>query len=184
MTHDHPDAPQYDAESYLSALVTQLNTHIRSLRAVAPHDRDDVVLMALEAYHLDADHIRASYPDPAVWSRVKLRTAAVDFARRQGAQKGTGARFTRTVDTIDPQDPAAHVIAAVTGDPADVATTALFVGQLLEVLSDEDRHLFVSVKGLQFTTREIAAELGITENCACRRLTRIAATLRELAVAA
>ena len=176
--------PQYDAESYLSTLITEVQRRVRFLRTVNEANRDDVAQMTIEVFLGDADEIRARYPNPGIWAGQKLACMAIDFGRRDNAQCGRGARGTRRVDAFDPNDPLTQVILTDRTDHTERIAAGEELEHLLSILSDDDRLLFCMVVGLGYTSREVARLLGIAESTASKRLTRIRSDLREFATAA
>jgi RNA polymerase sigma factor (sigma-70 family) len=173
--------PQYDAESYLTTLIDEVERQVRYLRTINEANRDDVAQMTIEIFLRNAESIRARYPNPGIWAGQKLACTAIDFGRRDNAQCGRGARGTRRVDTIDTTDPLTQLILTDHTNPLDIVAANDELSHLLSVLSDDDRLLFCMVEGLGYTAREVAGVLGISDSTASRRLTRIRRELREFA---
>jgi RNA polymerase sigma factor (sigma-70 family) len=176
--------PQYDAESYLTTLITEVDRRVRYLRTVNEANRGDVAQRTIEKYLGKAEAIRAEYPNPGIWAGQRLACEAIDFGRRENAQRGCGARGTRRVDAFDPTDPLTQSILTDRTDPLDIIAANDELSHLLSILSDDDRLLFCMVEGLGYTAREVAGILGISDSTASRRLTRIRRELREFATAA
>ncbi len=176
--------PQYDAESYQSTLISEVDRRVRYLRTVNEANRGDVAQRTIEKYLGDAEDIRARYPNPGIWAGQRLACEAIDFGRREKAQRGCGARGTRRVDSFDPTDPLTQSILTDNTDPLETIAASDELAHLLSILSDDDRLLFCMVEGLGYTNREVAGILNISDSTASRRLTRIRRELREFATAA
>ena len=176
--------PQYDAESYLTTLISEVDRRVRFLRTVNEANRGDVAQRTIEKYLGDAEKIRAKYPNPGIWAGQRLACDAIDFERREKAQRGCGARGTRRVDTIDTTDPLTQSILTDHTDPLDIVAAGDELAHLLSILSDDDRLLFCMVEGLGYTNREVAGILNISDSTASKRLKRIRNDLYEFATAA
>jgi RNA polymerase sigma factor (sigma-70 family) len=176
--------PQYDAESYQSTLIREVERRVRFLRTVNEANRADVAQMTIEVFLGNAEAIRARYPNPGIWAGQKLACIAIDFGRRDNAQCGRGARGTRRVDSFDPTDPLTQAILTDHTDPLEAIAASDELAHLLSILSDDDRLLFCMVEGLGYTSREVAGILNIADSTASKRLKRIRRDLYEFATAA
>ena len=175
---------QHDEKSYITELVTQVSRRVVYLKGLTPSQRDDIGQMTLTAFWLDADSIRARYPVPGIWAGQKLTGMAIDFSRREAAQRGQGARFTRQVDAFDPTDPATHAMVLTEHDPLEQLLASEELAPLLEILTPDDQALVCLVHGLGYSNREAAGILGISDSCASRRLSSSLARMREFDLAA
>ncbi len=184
MTTTPTAVSQYDEESYTTTLVTEVHRRVGFLKGLTPSQRDDIGQMTLVAFLLHAEAIRARYPEPGVWAGQKLASMAIDFGRREAAQRGQGARFTRQVDAFDPTDPLTQSMFVTEIDPLAELVASDELAPLLAVLSDDDRTLVCLVHGLGYSNREAARLLGLTDSCASRRLSSSLAKMREFAFAA
>ena len=173
--------PQYDAESYLSTLISEVQRRSRFLRTVSEANRDDVAQMTIEIFLRSPEKIRAEYPNPGIWAGQRLACTAIDFGRRDNAQCGRGARGTRQVDRIDHTDPRTQAVFTDRTDPVDIVADSDELSHLLSILDQDDRLLFCMVTGLGYTAREVARILGISDSTASKRLTSIRRELREFA---
>jgi DNA-directed RNA polymerase specialized sigma24 family protein len=176
--------PGYDADSYLATLVTEVNRRVVFIKGLSPSQRDDVCQMTLLYFWLDEASIRARYPQPGVWAGLKLRTVAVDFGRREGAQRGEGARHTRQVGTVDTTDSTWQEMFSIDCDPLERLQDSDELAPLFAILNPEDRTLVYLVHGLGYTNRDAAGLLGITDSCASRRLRSAMARMHAFGLAA
>ncbi|MBU6329715.1 MAG: sigma-70 family RNA polymerase sigma factor [Acidobacteria bacterium] len=184
MNQSHPAVPPYDAESYLTILITEVRRRVRFLRNLAVENRDDVAQMAIEAYLRRPDEVRENYPEPGVWAGLKVASAAIDHGRRNAAQRGAGARGTRQVIGFDPQHEAVDHMFSDPTDPVAALLDHEVLAPILRVLTPADRTLFCLVEGYQYTNREAGRILGLSDSATSKRLKRIRAQVRELVIAA
>ena len=175
---------EHNAASYLEVLVAEVHRRVGFINGLTPSQRDDVCQMTLLAFWKDAESIRATYPVPGVWAGVKLRTMAIDLGRREGAQRGEGARHTRRVGAIDTTDRVWQEMFRIDADPLERLHDTGELAPLLAILGPDDRTLVYLVHGLGYSNRDAAGLLGITDSCASRRLSSALRRMREFAIAA
>ena len=176
--------PAYNAESYLATLVIEVYRRVVFIKGLSPSQRDDVCQMTLLAYWRDAESIRANYSEPGVWARVKLTSEAINFGRREGAQRGEGARHTRQVGAIDTTDATWENVFRQDGDLIDHLQNCDELAPMFAILSPDDRTLVYLVHGLGYTNKAAAGLLGITGSCASRRLRSALSRMRAFDLAA
>lgn len=179
-----PSTTGYDPESYLITLVAEVRRRVCFIGGLSAADRDDICQMTLLAFCRDAESIRARYPEPGVWAGVNLRGRAVDFGRREGAQRGEGARHTRRVGAFDTTNRDCQEMFSIDTDPFEQFLAHDELAPLLAILTPADRALVYLVHGLQMSNRDAAGVLGLTDSCASRRLTRALKRMRAFTVAA
>ena len=176
--------PEYDADSYVNTLVAEVNRRVVFINGLSQAQRDDVCQMTLLSFWLNAEDIRARYPQPGVWAGLKLRNVAVDFGRREGAQRGEGARHTRQVGAFDTTDSTWEDMFSIDCDPLERLQDSDELAPLFAILSAEDRTLVYLVHGLGYTNKDAAGLLGITGSCASRRLSSALARMHSFGLAA
>lgn len=176
--------PEYDADSYLDTLDTEVKRRVVFIKGLSPSQRDDVCQMTLLSFLLNAEDIRARYPQPGVWAGLKLRNVAVDFGRREGAQRGEGARHTRQVGAVDTTDSTWQDMFSIDSDPLERLQDSDELAPLFAILNAQDRTLVYLVHGLGYTNKDAAGLLGITGSCASRRLSTAMARMHAFGLAA
>ena len=117
--------------------------------------------------------IMNKYPDPAHYVGARLSNVVTDHSRRQGAQRGEGARFDRTVASANEEHTARKLEQVVWGDSFDLADhldKIALVQKVKTVLTAEEQRLFnlVYVKGLSVT--EVAKIVGKRRETVSRSL--------------
>ena len=100
--------------------------------------------------------IMSKYPDPAHYVGARLSNVVTDHSRRQGAQRGEGARFDRTIASANEEHTARKLEQFVNGDSVDIADhldKMALVRKANAVLTAEEQRLLnlVYVKGLSVT---------------------------------
>lgn len=118
-------------------------------------------------------HIMSKYPDPAHYVGARFSNVVTDHSRRQGAQRGEGARFDRTVASADEEHTAWKLQQVVSGDSFDLADhldKIALVKRVNTVLTTDEQRLFdlVFVKGLSVT--EVAKMVGLRRETVSRKL--------------
>ena len=182
--HNAGHNAEHTAEAYLEVLVAEVHRRVGFINGLTPSQRDDVCQMTLLAFWKDAESIRTTYPVPGVWAGVKLRTMAIDFGRREGAQRGEGARHTRRVGAIDTTDREWQEMFSIDADPLERLHDTDELAPLLAILGPDDRTLVYLVHGLGYSNTDAARLLGITDSCASRRLSSALRRMHEFAIAA
>lgn len=118
-------------------------------------------------------YIMGKYPDPAHYVGARLSNVVTDHSRRQGAQRGEGARFDRTVASANEEHTARKIEQFVNGDSLDIADhldKKALVQKVKTVLTAEEQRIFdlVYVKGLSVT--EAAKIIGQRRETVSRKL--------------
>ena len=118
-------------------------------------------------------YIMSKYPDPAHYVGARLANVVTDHSRRQGAQRGEGARFDRTVGSADEEHTARKLQQVVSGDSFDLADhldKIALVQKVKKVLTAEEQRIFdlVFEKGLSVT--EVAKIVGQRRETVSRKL--------------
>ena len=118
-------------------------------------------------------YIMSKYPDPAHYVGARLANVVTDHSRRQGAQRGEGARFDRIVGSADEEHTARKLQQVVSGDSFDLADhldKIALVQKVKKVLTAEEQRIFdlVFEKGLSVT--EVAKIVGQRRETVSRKL--------------
>ena len=118
-------------------------------------------------------YIMGKYPDPAHYVGARFSNVVTDHSRRQGAQRGEGARFDRTVGSANEEHTARKIEQFANGDSFDVADhldKIALVQKVKTVLTTEEQRIFnlVYVKGLSVT--EVAKIVGQRRETVSRKL--------------
>ena len=118
-------------------------------------------------------YIMSKYPDPAHYVGARLSNVVTDHSRRQGAQRGEGARFDRIVGSADEEHTARKLQQVVSGDSFDLADhldKIALVQKVKKVLTAEEQRIFdlVFEKGLSVT--EVAKIVGQRRETVSRKL--------------
>jgi len=118
-------------------------------------------------------YIMGKYPDPAHYVGARFSNVVTDHSRRQGAQRGEGARFDRTVGSANEEHTARKIEQFANGDSFDVADhldKIALVQKVKTVLTAEEQRIFnlVYVKGLSVT--EVAKIVGQRRETVSRKL--------------
>jgi RNA polymerase sigma factor (sigma-70 family) len=163
----------------------------RNLRGAGAYDTlDEVIGREMAKVHEHFDRINSRWT-PALYARHRTRGAhaIVDLLRNDAAQRGEGARRTRTIASLD-----AALLAAFDGgdelslydvcgddDPGyfTVETRELLAAALLG-LSSRQREVVYLVDAIGHPVSDVAEQLGITRETASRALN---AARRQLRVA-
>ena len=118
-------------------------------------------------------YIMGKYPDPAHYVGARFSNVVTDHSRRQGAQRGEGARFDRTVGSANEEHTARKIEQFANGDSFDVADhldKIALLQKVKTVLTAEEQRIFnlVYVKGLSVT--EVAKIVGQRRETVSRKL--------------
>jgi len=118
-------------------------------------------------------YIMGKYPVPAHYVGARFSNVVTDHSRRQGAQRGEGARFDRTVGSANEEHTARKIEQFANGDSFDVADhldKIALVQKVKTVLTVEEQRIFdlVFVKGLSVT--EVAKIVGQRRETVSRKL--------------
>lgn len=86
---------------FVQGYYTEMYRLVSKRRDVPRHAVDDIVMFAVELLMEQIDFVVAQHPDPVVYARRQVTNKVLDYKRRIAAQRGEGARFTRTVGSYD-----------------------------------------------------------------------------------
>jgi len=115
------------------------------------------------------------YPDPAMYGRKNARNAAIDYDRRQAADRGEGARHGRGVDYLDAID-LDWTWVMVAGWEGVVAT-AIDVRRLLATLAptitDRELRAYWLVKVEGRTVKSVAKQRGVRRETISRTCSKV-----------
>ena len=105
------------------------------------------------------------------WLRCAARNVHIDLLRRTNAEKrALGEWFQRGQGRSSP----------VPVSDEDTERLVRAVGETISRLGDDERHVLWLRYGLQYTSREVAEELGVDQEVARKRLDRARDRFREI----
>ena len=134
---------------------------------------DDIVSYATLELLTRLPQVIARHPDPLVYAGMRFRDVSRDFGRRQAAQRGEGARHTRTVASLDATVRAEPKQVVVTDDAvAQALDDRLQVSRVMAALTGRERQVLTLCCAHDLTTEEVARRLGCARETVSRALTR------------
>lgn len=90
--HDYVNRAKAHAEKLLSR---------SGYAKLSTHDKDDVTSRVMDRVWLGIDHYPHTYANPEVLVEAMLPRVVIDLYRRNGAQRGEGARHTRKIGDFE-----------------------------------------------------------------------------------
>lgn len=134
---------------------------------------DDIVSFATLELMTRLPQVIARHPDPLAYAGLRFRDVSRDYGRRQAAQRGEGARHTRTVASLDATVRVEPPQAVVTDDAVVQAIDdRLQVSRVMAALTGRERQVLVLCCAHDLTTEEAARRLGCARETVSRALSR------------
>ena len=118
-------------------------------------------------------YIMSKYPDPAHYVSARFSNVVTDHSRRQGAQRGEGARFERVVGSANDEHTARKLEQVVWGDSFDLADhldKIALVQKIKKVLTAEEQRIFDLVFEKGLTVTQVAKIVGQRRETVSRKL--------------
>ena len=134
---------------------------------------DDIVSYATVELMTRLPQVIARHPDPFVYAGMRFRDVSRDYGRRQAAQRGEGARRTRTVASLNTTVRVEPLQIVVTDDAVVQAIDdRLQVSRVMAALTDRERQVLALCCAHDLTTEEAARRLGCARETVSRALSR------------
>jgi RNA polymerase sigma factor (sigma-70 family) len=181
------DRPAWQVDRYVEAVRDEV---VRAMvKRHGRFDADDIASDIIVKLFARIDEFMERYPNPVVFARAVCGNGAVDFFRKENAQRGAGARNKRAilcgdapqVDTglcfFDVYDEEGADIADVVAD--DLERRYRWAEIALGIPADEwEAVRLTCVEG--YTDAEAAAVVGVTRECLNRRKNAGKRRIKEL----
>ena len=160
-------------DEYVLGVYQALETRLGNRVTYKGQEVADVIQYTIVELLGRITYIMGKYPDPAHYVGARFSNVVTDHSRRQGAQRGEGARFDRTVGSANEEHTARKIEQFANGDSFDVADhldKIALVQKVKTVLTVEEQRIFdlVFVKGLSVT--EVAKIVGQRRETVSRKL--------------
>ena len=149
-------------EKYIEQYWKSLRNRYKGFHTYRGQDVDDIISFATLTLVEKIAKVMAVYPDPTAYAGKQFSSVAVDFRRRQMAQRGEGARGERRVVSANDDEIRSQIEGIEHGSEDRIAEqmdNKKRINEVMEILSVEQQHI-VNLHGEGLNVTEIAKVLG------------------------
>ncbi len=149
-------------EKYIEQYWKSLRNRYKGFHTYRGQDVDDIISFATLTLVEKIAKVMAVYPDPTAYAGKQFSSVAVDFRRRQMAQRGEGARGERRVVSANDDEIRSQLEGIEQGSEDRIAEqmdNKQRIDEVMEILSVEQQRI-VNLHGEGFNVTEIAKVLG------------------------
>jgi RNA polymerase sigma factor (sigma-70 family) len=149
-------------EKYIEQYWKSLRNRYKGFHTYRGQDVDDIISFATLTLVEKIAKVMAVYPDPTAYAGKQFSSVAVDFRRRQMAQRGEGARGERRVVSANDDEIRSQIEGIEHGSEDRIAEqmdNKQRIDEVMEILSVEQQRI-VNLHGEGFNVTEIAKILG------------------------
>jgi RNA polymerase sigma factor (sigma-70 family) len=149
-------------EKYIEQYWKSLRNRYKGFHTYRGQDVDDIISFATLTLVEKIAKVMAVYPDPTAYAGKQFSSVAVDFRRRQMAQRGEGARGERRVISANDDEIRSQIEGIEHGSEDRIAEqmdNKQRIDEVMEILSVEQQRI-VNLHGEGFNVTEIAKVLG------------------------
>ena len=149
-------------EKYIEQYWKSLRNRYKGFHTYRGQDVDDIISFATLTLVEKIAKVMAVYPDPTAYAGKQFSSVAVDFRRRQMAQRGEGARGERRVVSANDDEIRSQLEGIEQGSEDRIAEqmdNKKRINEVMEILSVEQQRI-VNLHGEGFNVTEIAKILG------------------------
>ncbi len=158
---------------YIEQYWKSLRNRYKGFHTYRGQDVDDIISFATLTLMEKIAKVMAVYPDPTAYAGKQFSSVAVDFRRRQMAQRGEGARGERRVISANDDEIRSQLEGIEHGSEDRIAEqmdNKQRIKEVMEILPAEQQHIVYlhGVRGLNVT--EIAKIMGKSRETVSRAL--------------
>ena len=149
-------------EKYIEQYWKSLRNRYKGFHTYRGQDVDDIISFATLTLVEKIAKVMAVYPDPTAYAGKQFSSVAVDFRRRQMAQRGEGARGERRVVSANDDEIRSQLEGIEQGSEDRIAEqmdNRKRINEVMEILSVEQQRI-VNLHGEGLNVTEIAKVLG------------------------
>jgi len=149
-------------EKYIEQYWKSLRNRYKGFHTYRGQDVDDIISFATLTLVEKIAKIMAVYPDPTAYAGKQFSSVAVDFRRRQMAQRGEGARGERRVVSANDEQIRSQLEGIEQGSEDRIAEqmdNMKLIKEVMEILPAEQQRI-VHLHGEGLNVTEIAKVLG------------------------
>ena len=159
-------------EKYIEQYWKSLRNRYKGFHTYRGQDVDDIISFATLTLVEKIAKVMAVYPDPTAYAGKQFSSVAVDFRRRQMAQRGEGARGERRVISANDDEIRSQLEGIEHGSEDRIAEqmdNKQRIKEVMEILpTEQQRIVYLHGEGLNVT--EIAKIMGKSRETVSRAL--------------
>ena len=159
-------------EKYIEQYWKSLRNRYKGFHTYRGQDVDDIISFATLTLMEKIAKVMAVYPDPTAYAGKQFSSVAVDFRRRQMAQRGEGARGERRVVSANDDEIRSQLEGIEHGSEDRIAEqmdNKQRIKEVMEILpTEQQRIVYLHGEGLNVT--EIAKIMGKSRETVSRAL--------------
>ena len=159
-------------EKYIEQYWKSLRNRYKGFHTYRGQDVDDIISFATLTLVEKIAKVMAVYPDPTAYAGKQFSSVAVDFRRRQMAQRGEGARGERRVISANDDEIRSQIEGIEHGSEDRIAEqmdNKQRIKEVMEILpTEQQRIVYLHGEGLNVT--EIAKIMGKSRETVSRAL--------------
>ena len=159
-------------EKYIEQYWKSLRNRYKGFHTYRGQDVDDIISFATLTLVEKIAKVMAVYPDPTAYAGKQFSSVAVDFRRRQMAQRGEGARGERRVVSANDDEIRSQLEGIEHGSEDRIAEqmdNKQRIKEVMEILpTEQQRIVYLHGEGLNVT--EIAKIMGKSRETVSRAL--------------
>jgi RNA polymerase sigma factor (sigma-70 family) len=159
-------------EKYIEQYWKSLRNRYKGFHTYRGQDVDDIISFATLTLVEKIAKVMAVYPDPTAYAGKQFSSVAVDFRRRQMAQRGEGARGERRVVSANDDEIRSQLEGIEQGSEDRIAEqmdNKKRINEVMEILSVEQQRI-VNLHGEGLNVTEIAKIMGKSRETVSRAL--------------
>ena len=159
-------------EKYIEQYWVSLRNRYKGFHAYRGQDVDDIISFATVTLMEKIAKVMAVYPDPTAYAGKQFSSVAVDFRRRQMAQRGEGARGERRVISANDDEIRSQLEGIEHGSEDRIAEqmdNKQRIDEVMEILPIDQQRI-VNLHGEGFNVTEIAKIMGKSRETVSRAL--------------
>ena len=157
---------------YIEQYWKSLRNRYKGFHTYRGQDVDDIISFATLTLMEKIAKVMAVYPDPTAYAGKQFSSVAVDFRRRQMAQRGEGARGERRVISANDDEIRSQLEGIEHGSEDRIAEqidNKQRIKEVMEILPTEQQRI-VHLHGAGFNVTEIAKAVGKSRETVSRAL--------------
>ena len=159
-------------EKYIEQYWKSLRNRYKGFHTYRGQDVDDIISFATLTLVEKIAKVMAIYPDPTAYAGKQFSSVAIDFRRRQMAQRGEGARGERRVVSANDDEIRSQLEGIEHGSEDRIAEqmdNKQRIKEVMEILpTEQQRIVYLHGEGLNVT--EIAKIMGKSRETVSRAL--------------
>ena len=159
-------------EKYIEQYWKSLRNRYKGFHTYRGQDVDDIISFATLTLVEKIAKVMAVYPDPTAYAGKQFSSVAVDFRRRQMAQRGEGARGERRVVSANDDEIRSQLEGIEHGSEDRIAEqmdNKQRIDEVMEILPIDQQRI-VNLHGEGFNVTEIAKIMGKSRETVSRAL--------------